>query len=71
MEIVIPLEQMSVEEKLRAMETIWDDLIKKADSIPSPTWHENVLNEREQQLKISDEKFIDWNAAKKKIRDSI
>jgi hypothetical protein len=30
MEFTLPLEQMSTEEKIRTMETIWDDLCKKA-----------------------------------------
>ena len=33
---------MSIEEKTRAMETIWDDLCKQADNITSPSWHKNV-----------------------------
>jgi len=71
MELVLQLKQMSIEEKLRAMETIWDDLIKNADSIPSPSWHEQVLNERDQPLKMNDETFMDWQTAKKKIQDSV
>ncbi len=37
MEITLPLEKMSIEEKTRTMETIWDDLCRNADSIPSPS----------------------------------
>ena len=51
MEITLPLEKMSIEEKIRTMETIWDDLCRKADSIPSPSWHEEVLTEREERIK--------------------
>ncbi|MBI2471378.1 MAG: addiction module protein [Planctomycetes bacterium] len=43
---------MSLEEKIRTMETIWDDLFRKADSISSPSWRENVLIEREERIKI-------------------
>ncbi|MEI6125209.1 MAG: addiction module protein [Pseudomonadota bacterium] len=47
MKIALLLEQMSVEDKIRTMELIWEDLCKKTDSIPSPSWHKNVLEERE------------------------
>ena len=47
MEITLPLEKMSIEEKIRTMETIWDDLCRKADSISSPSWHEDVLTRKE------------------------
>jgi hypothetical protein len=71
MEISLPLEQMSIEEKIRAMETIWDDLCKKADSISSPAWHKHVLDEREEQIKNGDAEFMDWDNVKKHIRDTV
>lgn len=63
MEINLPLKQMSIEQKIQVMETIWDDLCKRTDNIPSPIWHKNILDEREQQLKIGEDEFIDWNTA--------
>ncbi len=71
MGITIPLEKMTTEEKIQTMETIWDDLCKKAESIPSPSWHKKVLQEREDRIKMGDEKFVNWNNAKKHIRDKI
>lgn len=68
MEVVLPLEKMSAEEKLQAMEIIWDDLCRKADGIPSPSWHEKVLRQREHKIKQGDDEFLDWNDAKKQIR---
>jgi hypothetical protein len=53
------------------MEAIWDDLCRKADSIPSPSWHKKVLKEREDSVKKGDEKFVNWNSAKKNIRNKI
>ena len=71
MDISLPLEKMSTEEKIRIMEAIWDDLCKKADSISSPSWHKNVLHKREEQIKNGDDEFIDWDKAKKQMRDSV
>ena len=65
------LEQMSIEEKIRTMETIWDDLCKKAESISSPTWHKEVLSEREEQLQNDNDGFMDWNKAKEHIRNQV
>jgi len=65
MEVTLPLEKMSTEEKIQAMETIWDDLCTKADSIPSPSWHKKVLQEREDRIKKEDDEFTDWSRAKK------
>jgi hypothetical protein len=69
MKNTLDLKHMSVEEKLQVMETIWDDLCKEADSLKSPSWHEDILNEREKEIKNGDKNFMDWNKAKKHIQD--
>jgi len=71
MGVALYVEKMSIEEKIQAMETIWDDLCKKADSISSPPWHAKVLNDRENGISHREDVFIDWNSAKKNIDDSI
>jgi hypothetical protein len=68
MAISIPLESMSVEEKIQVMEIIWDDLCHKADGMESPSWHKDILREREEALQPGNNEFIDWDLAKKKIR---
>ena len=71
MEVTLPLEKMSTEEKIQTMETIWEDLCKRADNISSPPWHEKVLNDREDGIKNGKDKFVDWNRVKKNIQNSI
>ena len=48
MSITKPLEEMSVEEKIQMMESLWDDLCQKPDSIESPAWHQDILAQREE-----------------------
>ncbi len=67
----LPLEKMSIEEKIQAMESLWDDLCKTADGIPPPPWHGNVLRERENAINEGTDEFIDWENAKKRIRNDI
>jgi len=67
----LSIEKMSIEEKFQTMETIWDDLCKKADSISSPPWHEKVLNDRENTISNGEDVFVDLNTAKKNIENSI
>ncbi len=71
MAIPIPLESMSVEEKLQMMESIWDDLCRKSESITSPPWHKKVLSEREEGIENGEEKFEDWETAKNNIKKDI
>ena len=67
----IPLEDMSIEEKLQAMESIWDDLCARAESVPSPLWHHEVLTDREVALQRGDAQIEDWESAKRSIRNEL
>jgi hypothetical protein len=71
MENHLTLDKMSTEEKIRTMEIIWDDLCSKSNNIPSPTWHKQILEERENGIKNGDVELVDWNNAKEHIRNSI
>lgn len=37
MSITIELDKMTTADKIRAMESLWDDLCRHADRIPSPS----------------------------------
>ena len=70
MDFVIPVEEMSIEDKLIAMERLWENLFRKTEAIPSPDWHENVLLTREKQIDDGSAKFSDLYEAKDRIRKS-
>jgi len=42
----LDIDQMTIAEKLRVMEQLWDDLRKRAEGVPMPQWHKNLLDER-------------------------
>ena len=58
---------MTTAEKLRFMEELWDDLRTKAENVPVPQWHKDLLDERERLIESGDAKFSDWDTAKKRI----
>ena len=68
MDAVLPLDQMTTEEKLRAMEALWADLSRKADSFESPAWHADVLRERDQRVAEGKEAYVGWDDAKRELR---
>ncbi len=65
------LGKLTIQEKLQAMEMLWDDICRNVSDIPSPAWHEKLLKKREQQLQEGVDTFIDWDQAKNDIRKSI
>jgi hypothetical protein len=62
---------MTLEEKLRAMEALWDDLCRREEAVPVPQWHKDLLDERERLVEQGNARFIDWEAAKKRISERI
>jgi hypothetical protein len=71
MPISIPLKTMTVEEKIQAMEMLWDDLCHGTDEPSSPAWHKDVLQTRAQNVAAGTDEFIDWETAKQQINKAI
>ena len=69
MSVNLPLDQMTTEEKLQAMEALWTDLTQNEEQFESPGWHKQVLQEREQRIESGQESFIDWDVVKKQLRE--
>ena len=69
MDPVLPLDRMTVKEKLRAMEMLWDDLCRNEKQIPVADWQKDLLDDRQRQIEAGEAKFSDWESAKKRIRD--
>ena len=40
----LPLKEMTLQEKLDAMESLWEDLVRTPEAIESPAWHKEVLD---------------------------
>jgi len=68
MPMTLPLSEMTREEKLEAMEALWDDLSRDPDQLESPAWHEDVLRERDQSIASGEAIILDWEQAKADIR---
>lgn len=71
MSVNLPLREMSLQEKLAAMELLWEDLARSPESVESPTWHEDILDERRQKIAEGNAQFEDWETAKAEIRKKL
>jgi len=69
MGIAKSLNKMTVSEKLRALEEIWQDLQRTSEEVPSPAWHADVLRARLKRIRAGKSSFRDWNEAKRAIRE--
>lgn len=65
----LPIKQMSRQEKLRAMEELWDSLTQNEADYESPPWHEDALRETAKRYEAGEEQPIDWAVAKRELRN--
>ena len=64
----ISFKKMTVVEKLSMMEKLWNDLCTDPESIPSPEWHREVLETREQHISEGKEQFHSLETVKDRIK---
>ncbi|PKL43974.1 MAG: addiction module antitoxin RelB [Candidatus Riflebacteria bacterium HGW-Riflebacteria-1] len=71
MQIELPLDQMTLSDKLEVMETLWQSLSREPCHLPSPEWHRDVLLERKKLADDQKLEFLDWDTAFKKLKDEL
>ena len=63
----LAIDKMTIEEKLHAMEVLWNDLCRHEEALPVHDWQQKVLDERERLIESGEAQFVDWEEAKKRI----
>ena len=71
MSIDLPLDKMTLADKLEAMELLWADISKRPGQLPSPAWHKDVLDERRRLVEAGQLKFVDWDTAIAELREEL
>lgn len=64
----LPLKEMTLREKLSAMELLWENLARNVEAVGSPAWHKQILDKGGQQAAEGQARFVDWGVAKANIR---
>jgi len=67
MSTLLPLDKMTIDQKLQALEELTIDLHQNEALIEPPAWHLDILREREQMVREGTAHYIDWETAKKEI----
>ena len=62
------IEQMSLEERLQALELLWASLARTPDAVPSPDWHGEVLATRLAKVEHGEGKFLTIPQLKERLQ---
>ncbi|MCG8587157.1 MAG: addiction module protein [Pirellulales bacterium] len=69
MSIDLPLDKMTVREKLDLMEQIWADLSKDPSQIPVYDWQKEELDRRRARAEADPSTLRSWDEVKRRIRE--
>ena len=62
------IEQMSLEERLQAIELLWASLTRTPDAVPSPDWHGEVLAPRLAKVERGEGEFLSLPQLKERLQ---
>lgn len=62
------IDQMSLPERLRAMEQLWDSVCREAANVGSPDWHGEVLTDRKARAERGEAKFLTLAELRTRLR---
>ena len=63
MAVDLPLAQMSLDDKLLAMELLWGEFSKTPERLDAPQWHRELLLQRLNQVQQGTASFQSWDTA--------
>jgi putative addiction module component (TIGR02574 family) len=63
----IPLDHLSVAEKIQLLERVWDNLCRERGDVRSPDWHKAVLDERRRRLESGSTTVSNWADTKERL----
>ena len=61
------IEQMSLAERLQAMELLWRSMSREPEKIESPAWHKDVLARRLAKVESGKGKFLNLGQLKQRL----
>jgi hypothetical protein len=63
----LPLDNMTVAEKMQLLEFVWSDLCRKSGDVRSPEWHAEILRQRQQKIDSGEMQVSSWSDAKERL----
>ncbi len=62
------IDKMSLPERLRAIEQLWDAVCREPGEVASPEWHRNVLAERKARAERGEARFLTLAELRTRLR---
>jgi hypothetical protein len=64
------IDKMSLRERLRAMEQLWDAVCREPGDVASPEWHRDILAQRKARAERGEARFLTLAELRSRLRGS-
>jgi putative addiction module component (TIGR02574 family) len=61
-------DDLSVEEKIDYLQSLWDRIAASSETIPVPDWHREIIDERLKDLEANPDAGDNWEAVQERLR---
>jgi putative addiction module component (TIGR02574 family) len=61
--------ELSVPDRLRLIEELWDSIASTPETIPVPEWHKDEVARRQENYLRNPHSAIPWDEAKERLRN--
>jgi putative addiction module component (TIGR02574 family) len=62
-------DELSVDEKIDYVQSLWDRIAATPETIPVPDWHREILDERQKDLDADPAAGDCWDAVQERLRE--
>jgi putative addiction module component (TIGR02574 family) len=64
-------DDLSVDEKIDYLQSLWDRITAGPDTIPVPKWHRDILDERLKDYQETPDAGDTWDVVQERLRKSL
>ena len=64
-------DELSVEEQIAYVQSLWDRIAATPDQVPVPDWHREVLDERLKDFEANPDAGESWDIVRDRLRDNL
>ena len=61
-------DELSVEDKIEYLQSLWDRIAATPETIPVPDWHREIIDDRLNDLEANPEAGDTWEAVQERLR---
>jgi putative addiction module component (TIGR02574 family) len=62
------IDKMSLPDRLRVMERLWDAVCREEGAVSSPDWHRQILTDRKARAESGEARFLTLAQLRKRLR---